>query len=359
VISGLADFWARNLLAKVSILMPSTLYPSIFKSVKAICPLSADDAGKLHLVAVTQCGVRLYFSTTSLNVQQQFNTTAVCNQGDNTGFGQSVTQPPLSPGADAPKGLYLLHVRLPPGYTPNATTNKPKQVHAAHYTEGTMLMITTQQQEQDLLWSVSSAPSVNFTYLVESTALESLDGVVWGLAEVQESSKRLLKSPLNSARHSRKVALLTNQGTHIIELLKMVDVLRQILLSCHGPHHEEVKMFFQSQNQREACVTALLLATSDKYRGGDIALWATQAFMLYGGEPCFQHQKFPNASNRNLANQTLGVNTTTGRERQPMFMSTPMPNTANSPMSYPGSHFNQPISPSELNWTSGASNSQI
>lgn len=267
--------------------------PSIFKSVKAICPLSADDADKLHLVAVTQCGVRLFFSTTSLNVKQQFGPAVPCSPGENTGFGQPAVQPPLSPNAEAPKGLYLLHVRLPPGYTPNATTNKPKQVHAAHYTEGTMLMITTQQHEQDLLWSLSSAPSVNFTYLVESTALESLDGVVWGLAEVHEPSTPQRKSPLNSARHARKVALLTNQGTHIIEVLKMVDVLRQILLSCNGPHHEEVKMFFQSQNQREACVTALLLATSDTYRGSDVALWAAQAFMLYGGEPCYQHQKVP------------------------------------------------------------------
>lgn len=214
-----------------------------------------------------------------------------------------------------------------------------------------MLMITTQQQDQDLLWSVNSAPSVNFTYLVESTALESLDGVVWGMAEVQEPCAPLLKSPLNSARHSRKVALLTNQGTHIIELLKMADVLMQILQYCNGPHHEEVKMFFQSQNQREACVTALLLATSDSYRGGNVALWATQAFMLYGGEPCFQHQKFLNANNnRTLANQTqLGPGTATGRERLPMFMSTPMPNTnqGNSPMSYTGAQFNQPISPSE------------
>nr|CAA76635.1 Nup154 [Drosophila melanogaster] len=336
----------QNDITNQAVSLITTVDPSIFKSVKAICPLSADDADKLHLVAVTQCGVRLFFSTTSLNVKQQFGPAVPCSPGENTGFGQPAVQPPLSPNAEAPKGLYLLHVRLPPGYTPNATTNKPKQVHAAHYTEGTMLMITTQQHEQDLLWSLSSAPSVNFTYLVESTALESLDGVVWGLAEVHEPSTPQRKSPLNSARHARKVALLTNQGTHIIEVLKMVDVLRQILLSCNGPHHEEVKMFFQSQNQREACVTALLLATSDTYRGSDVALWAAQAFMLYGGEPCYQHQKFLNASNRNMANQTLGPNTTNVRERQSMFMSTPMPNSvANSPVGFPGSQFNQPISP--------------
>ncbi|KAH8413233.1 hypothetical protein KR009_009074 [Drosophila setifemur] len=325
----------------------TTVDPSIFKCVKAICPMKSGDSGKLHLVAVTQCGVRLYFSTVSLNVQQPFSA-AVCPQTDNAGLNQSGGQLLLSAGVQTSNGLYLLHVRLPPGYTPNATTNKPRQVHAAHYTEGTMLMVTTQQQEQDLLWSVSSAPSVNFSYLVESTALESLDGVVWGLGEVREETKTLLRSPLNSARASRKVALLTNQGTQIIELLKMTDVLLQILLACNGPHHEEVKMFFQSQNQREACVTALLLATSDKYRGGDITLWATQAFMLYGGEPCFQHQRFLNANNRNLANQTLGpnANITAERGRLPMFMSTPMPNPGGaSPTSFPASQYNQPISP--------------
>ncbi|EDW28316.1 GL19137 [Drosophila persimilis] len=316
----------------------TTVDPSIFKAVRAICPLIEDESNKLHLVAVTQCGVRLYFSTTSLNTQQSFNATTPCPQTEYFGSGQ----PPLSAGVDAPKGLYLLHVRLPPGYTPNATTNKPREVHAAHYSEETMLMITTQQQDQDILWSVSSVPSVNHTYLVESTALESLDGIVWGLAEVHDPSRPLLNSPLYKARNPRRVALLTNQGTHIIELLKSPDILLQILLACNGPHHEEVKMFFQSQNKREACATCLLIATSEKYRGGDIALWATQAFMLYGGEPCFQNQKFSNANNRNLPNQTLSSNSAIGTERLPMFMSTPMQNKSTLPSTqYAAFQYNQ------------------
>nr|XP_017099232.2 LOW QUALITY PROTEIN: nuclear pore complex protein Nup154 [Drosophila bipectinata] len=337
----------QNDMASQAVGLITTLDPSIFKSVKAICPLTADDSDKLHLMAVTQCGVRLYFSTKSLNAQTGLS---ACPPSDNVLYGQS-NQASILAETEPPKGLYLYHVRLPPGHTPNATTNKPKQVHAAFYTEGTMLMITTQQQEQDLLWSVSSAPSVNFPYLVESTALESLDGVVWGMAEVEEPSQSKLKSPLNSARSSRKVALLTNQGTQIIELLKMADILMQILLACNGPHHEEVKMFFHSKNQREACVTALLLATSERYRGGEIHLWATQAFMLYGGEPCFQHQKFASANNRNVANQTLGPspNVSVARDRLPMYMSTPMPNTGAAGNSFPASQYNVPLSPIGIN----------
>lgn len=253
---------------------------------------------------------------------------------------------PVSPArveSDTPNGIFLLHVRLPPGYTPNATTNKPKQVHAAHQSEGTMLMITTQQQEQDLLWSVTSSPFASCSYLVESTALEGLDGIVWSMAELSDSIDANTTSMLYNARTPRKVVLLTNQGTHIVELLKAVHFLQQLLVTCKGPHHETVKMFFQSQNEREACFTALLIATSDQFRGTDIALWATQAFMLHGGEPCYLN----NQNNRNFNNTSIGSTTVgPGRERlPPMFMSTPMPGGLNtSGMSAP---YNQPISPSK------------
>lgn len=252
---------------------------------------------------------------------------------------------PVSPAraeSETPNGIFLLHVRLPPGYTPNATTNKPKQVHAAHQSEGTMLMITTQQQEQDLLWSVTSSPFTSCTYLVESTALEGLDGIVWSLAELSDSIDANTTSMLYNARTPRRVVLLTNQGTHIVELLKTVHFLQQLLVACKGPHHETVKMFFQSQNEREACFTALLIATSDQFRGTDIALWATQAFMLYGGEPCYLNYQ----NNRNFNNTSIGSTTIVpGRERlPPMFMSTPMPGGPNT--SGMGAPYNQPISPS-------------
>ncbi|SPP81700.1 nuclear pore complex protein Nup154 [Drosophila guanche] len=331
----------QNEITSRAVSLITTVDPSIFKSVKAICPLIEDDSNKLHLVAFTQCGVRLYFSTTSLNISQQSpNATTPSPQAEYCG------QTPVSGQTESSKGLYLLHVRLPPGYTPNATTNKPKEVHVAHCSDETMLMITTQQQDQDLLWSLTSVPSANHTYLMESTALESLDGIVWGLAEVHDPCRPLLNSPLYKARNPRRIALLTNQGTHIIELLKSADILLQILLACNGPHNEEVKMFFQSQDKREACATCLLLATSEKYRGGDVALLATQAFMLYGGEPCFQNQKFLNVNKRNLPNQTLPANSVTMTERLPMFMSTPMPNKpALSSTQYSGFQYGQPASP--------------
>ena len=39
-------------------------------------------------------------------------------------------------GSQRPQYLSLLHVRLPPGFTPNASVLKPKQVHSAVYDNG-------------------------------------------------------------------------------------------------------------------------------------------------------------------------------------------------------------------------------
>lgn len=220
-----------------------------------------DDCANLNLLAVTQCGVRLFFTTSSLNTAQmtQVNRspqtvqsamsqsssikspTEACNPQSPTQTGMHMS----SSLEQKQQGLYLLHVRLPPGYTPNTTINKPKQVHTAHYNEGTLLLVSTPQQDQDILWSISSSPFPNRTYLTESTTIIPLDGIVWSLAEMSSPCSARLQSILRKAQKPKKVVLLTNQGAHIIALLKPIDILQQLLLSCHGPHHEAVKAFFQ------------------------------------------------------------------------------------------------------------------
>ena len=246
----------------------------MYKPVVALCPLTIEESPNLHLIAVTQGGVRLYFSTTSIFVNEV----------------------PLAQGQPTtdimrPQNLYLLHVRLPPGYTPNATVGKPKLVHTAFYNNGTLLMASTPQQDQDILWSLSSEPFPCRPFLAESSTILQLNGQAWSIAECvdpdTESTATTKMNPLNSAKMNKKVVLLTNQGAHIIALIKPVDILQQLLLACHGPHHEAVKGYFQMQTESQACATSLLLACMKVYKGTEIGMWATQAFLLYGGEPQF------------------------------------------------------------------------
>lgn len=94
-------------------------------------------------------------------------------------------------------------------------------------------------------------------------------------------------SPLQNAKTHKKVVLLTNQGVQIVSLVKPMHMLMQLLLACHGPHHDAIKGYFQSQTEAYACATSVLLASMEAFRGTDMGMWATQAFLLYGGEPSF------------------------------------------------------------------------
>ncbi|KAL9706816.1 hypothetical protein quinque_010334 [Culex quinquefasciatus] len=301
-----------------------TIEPSVFKPVTALCSLSQEDSPQFHLIAITQTGVRFYFSTVPVlyGIQQQ-------QQQQQFASGQ----PGLAPHEQSqrPQGLYLLHVRLPPGYTPNTTVGKPKQVHSAFYSQGSLLMVSTPQPDQDLLWSLSSEPFPSRQNLVESSTVMTMDGQVWAIAEVKPKDKITVETPLRAAQVSRKVALLTNQGVHIVSLLKSVDILQQLLLACHGPHNEAVKAYFQVQSEPQACATSLLLACIETLKGTELGDWAAQAFILYGGEPFFEAYM----GGHSAAARPLSFNSPSGGfvESQPggprMYMSTPF--TASRP----------------------------
>ncbi|EAA12437.4 AGAP007999-PA, partial [Anopheles gambiae str. PEST] len=246
----------KDIIASASAIL-RTIDPSVFHPITAICPLTAEDSSSLHLVAIAESGVRFYFSTVPLHLHGK------------------------------PQGLYLLHVRVPPGTTGNLLLTKPKLVHSAHYVKGSLLLISRQQQDQDMLTCLSSEQFQSQLNLVESTTYMPLDGQVWAIADVLRKDRVSISTPLRTAQNPRKVALLTNQGVHIVSILQSVDILQQLLVGCHGPHNDAVKTYFSKQTEPEACATALLLACRESFRGTELGDWAAQAFVLYGGEPYF------------------------------------------------------------------------
>lgn len=252
-----------------------TVDATVFKPIVSINPLKSQDSFHLHLIAVTQCGVRLYFSTISLldvaNAQQFANV---------PGGQERISE------STQPNNLYLQHVRLPPGYTANATSGKPKLVRSSYHSNGTVLMVSSAQQDQDLLWSLSSEPFPLRPYLAESSTVLPLDGQVWAIAEIKLTDNgNSLNMPLKNDRTNTKIVLLTNQGAYVVALIKPMGLLIQLLTSCHGAHHDAIKNYFQTQSEPQACLSSLLIACMEAYRGTEIGLWATQAFILYGGEP--------------------------------------------------------------------------
>lgn len=199
------------------------------------------------------------------------------------------------------QSLSLQHVRLPPGYTPNGMNcGKPTNVHSAFSIGGSVLMVSSPQPEQDILWSVSSDPFLHTELspatesyrrlLAESSTTVPLDGQVWAIAEVKDKPSALACN-LKDNRAAKKVVFLTTQGAIIAELLKPTDLLQQVLLASNGAHHDAVKTFFEVHMEAEACATSLMLACTESLIGTELYHWASQAFFRFGGEPHFFSQQ--------------------------------------------------------------------
>lgn len=285
-----------------------------FKPIVAISALTSNDSPLLHLVAVAQTGVRFYF--TAINLRSTSST----NQ--------------------RPVHLQLVHVRLPPGFSANASAVRPKNVYLSQYRENTLVMVSQTTTEQNHLWCFSSDPFPFLPFLMEAYTIVPLDGPAWAIQEVtnqqQLSSNIILKKekastfqgdpPLVVRQHlenPRKFIILTAQGAHIICKLRPVDLLRELLIENKGPESENVKTYFQSQREDQACATCLILACLESVQNIQIAEWATRAFFMYGGEP-----KVFNAIQQQQGNITQ-MNATFN----PGFVSTPMPAQRQTQMS--------------------------
>lgn len=233
----------------------------IFKPFVGIKALARSESDSIHLMAVTQAGVRLYFSA--------------C-------------------GSDRPTSLELVHVRLPPGHTPPSGMQKPNSVSNIYYQDNTFIMTSSQTENKDFLWIFSNDFYVYETQMMEAFNINSLGGRVWCIAEekrcnIPRAGYELLNPPLVVKQHfeeRRKFILLTSEGVHVFYKQRPIDQLHLLLAESQGVESMAVRSFFDSTNLTEACLTSLILAsTSNLPQEQQLVEWATLALFRYGGEP--------------------------------------------------------------------------
>ncbi|CAK1581968.1 unnamed protein product [Parnassius mnemosyne] len=240
-----------------------TLEPSNFKPVIAISAVDEAESEHLNLVAVTQTGARLYFSTGSVDINQS--------------------------GQQRPQYLSLLHVRLPPGFTPNSSVLRPKQVHSAVYENGTLVMVCSAGGggEAETLWCLSQVLPGGAGFSEAHTVL-ALDGPAWALTALPPQQATRLSSALLSKREVwswSRWAVVTGAGAAVLAAGAAPELLRTLLRNCRGPEAQPVKDFFQLHRVEQACACALYLAC-EEITSGDLTIseWATRAFYLYGSQ---------------------------------------------------------------------------
>lgn len=240
---------------------------NLFKPIVHIAPIAKHESKGVHLVAITHAGVRLYFSTTNIRT-------------------------PL----ERPTKLQLVHIRLPPGFAPSATSQKPSKVHAAFYRQGISLMAASQTEDMDVLWGISPDSFPFQTPLKEMQVTVPMDGRTWSLSEVPEFGNNMLshcpivrdqwmEPPAVVRQHAsprRSYVALSSQGSYLFTTYRPVEQLQQLLIQSQGFDSDSVHAFFKCYKEDQACATCLVIACSTQTSQQQIAEWATRAFFKYG-----------------------------------------------------------------------------
>ncbi|XP_060081127.1 nuclear pore complex protein Nup155-like [Ylistrum balloti] len=304
-----------------------TIERSNFKPLVHISAITRQESANIHLVAVTQSGVRLYFSTN--------------NFGNNKG---------------RPCMLTLVHVRLPPGFSATAGIQKPSNIHTAYHKNGTLLLVSSQSEESDAMWTISGDSFPFQNQLMEAQTTIPVNGRTWAVCEIpspalepgifRQAKPGALKAdpPAVVTQHTelpRRFVLLTAQGSHILSKLRPVDQLRQLLIDCQGPDAEEVKGFFRLHRIEQACATCLILACSRLAADQPIANWATMAFFMYGGEAQYNYGGGGMGMDRSLMASNIGPS-----GLHPTVTSTPAPGMGHGyfhPSLTPGPNMGQDV----------------
>jgi len=247
--------------------LAATVETGNLKPIVHIAVVPSNEDPTIHLIALTGGGARFYLSSTTNSTDSRPNT------------------------------LRLLHVRLPPGFSPSAPPQRPIKVHSGFYRAGLALLAASPAEAADVLWVVWGGSMPQGSTVMEGQATVPVEGHAWAMDEVVATNNldNLFVAsfsgripPCAVTQHcasSRKFIILSAQGAIIIEPGRPVDSLRQLLVDCGGPDAEAVSAYWTLHGPEQATATALVLATSQAIVDRQVAEWATRAFIVLGGEP--------------------------------------------------------------------------
>ncbi|CAG5114252.1 Oidioi.mRNA.OKI2018_I69.chr2.g8314.t1.cds [Oikopleura dioica] len=237
---------------------------SFFSPIVAVATIDAGSSQAIHFVAVTQAGLRYYFSTGS---------------------------------RERPHHLLLVHVRLPPGFTSSTAELKPRKVHSALLTGEVSLLCSEESGlEADQMWSLVGI-SNGSANMPEEYGVNRLDCRVWTCASISDIDDPLVppeNGTLGLAPHrdvcsvyqpSSEFVVMTKQGTSLYESLPSAHQLLNILKRSGGMESAELERFMITRDQSAEATACAIQLACDGAIDHVTSSWATGAFFRYGGGP--------------------------------------------------------------------------
>ena len=271
----------------------------------AISAISSREASKIHLMAVTSTGCRIYLSATS-------------------SYGAAITNPSI-----APASMQVQHVRFPPKAPSNSQTTQTNNSGidvssralnptrtASRYPPGYFLALVSQdpQHQTDTLF-MSAMDAARIVRPQPARSSQFCESGMWIQLDGRAEDVGLCSSPFSARpsptgfanepavqidQPSQEFAILTNTGVHTYRRRRLVDQLATAIKLGGGEEglESEITRFILYYGRSETFATVLGVAcgqsmnlTSDrrtvKVNDPEVLELARKAFIEYAGKPVY------------------------------------------------------------------------
>ena len=304
-----------TILSHIGHMTSSTELVSQNMKIVSLCPISANEASKIHLVVTTSTGCRLYMSAT-------------------TSYGYLISDPSI-----APTTMQVQHIKFPPADSSAATTNQQQSstqlttgAHqglnnsskalvstrtASRYPPGYFFCFVSReiQASTDILF-MSSPDSGRIARPQEPATMSRFPELgLWLNLGSRAEDIGLISQPFSASstplgfanelavqfdKPVAEVAILTNTGVQTFRRRRLVDMFAAAIRASGGAEalEAEVKKFIRLYGRSETASTAIAVACG---QGIDVTLdsrvasimdpevleRARTAFIEFGGKPSF------------------------------------------------------------------------
>lgn len=294
-----------DLFEQASRLCPAGLLNRKSFKIIAINVVEKHESAFIHLIAISSCGVKLYFTTLKRDER-------ACSR----------TQ--LLAARYTPYSLEMVHVRLPPEGGRHKDARRMihawnPNIHTALYARGVTIAASAISKQEDILIATMfnqsttfhSAPATRNVVALESVADIAVEGKVWDIRElhVSPSPSETRPGPFSSIFAEctspvqgapRGFLVLSNAGVHVLQKSGPVEDLQRILLEAGGNcESDALRRFVEEYSAEQTCFFCIVLACNmntswraaghgtrlDAKVATDLSLWAVNALLRIGGEP--------------------------------------------------------------------------
>lgn len=271
----------------------------------SLSPIPATEASKLHLMALTNTGCRLFLSATSSASYTVGGSTSLASMQL-----QFVKFPPKEPGAR----IRTMNGQIIDGQLDKTSRALDPSGFGIRFAPGYFFDVVRKNPNQDLLF-VSTPDTGRIKVTTPASALKYFEQGAW--IELENGNRTLeiglitepfaaAKQPLGFGNelavqfdHSPgDFAVLTNTGVHVVRRRRLVDIFAKALSSCINVGDDglerEVRKFINQYGRVETISASLAVACgqgSDLRTGTsratdrDTENLARAAFVEYGGQP--------------------------------------------------------------------------